>query len=169
MEILPKPFNGHADAGADLHEKDMNGMTVIHWAALAGRAETVKLLAARGADINAVDSFGYTPLLYAATVDFGDSRTASALLDAHADWKLADKNGKTGVGPFSRLSLHSRGPGKSRGGALICAFSIPQLANRRLADQSQWSAFSSFCCQARWHKLPRARCKIRLNRQILRI
>ena len=29
-----------------------------------------------------------------ATVDFGDARTASALLDAGADWRTADKGGK---------------------------------------------------------------------------
>jgi uncharacterized protein len=105
------------NAGADLHEKDMNGMTVIHWAALAGRAETVKLLVARGADVNAVDNFGYTPLLYAATVDFGDARTTSALLDARADWRIADKGGQTAWTqsvnfPYIRAVLEKAGAGK---------------------------------------------------------
>ena len=92
-------------------------MTVIHWAALAGRAEIVKLLAARGADVNAVDNFGYTPLLYTATVDFGDARTASALLDAGADWRTADKGGKNAWAhssnfPYIRTVLKKFGAGQ---------------------------------------------------------
>jgi ankyrin repeat protein len=81
--------------GADVHEKDRDGMTPLHWAAVDHRAEVAKTLVAAGADVNAVDRFGYTPLLYAATIDFGDADTVTALLAAGADPRVKDKEGKT--------------------------------------------------------------------------
>jgi ankyrin repeat protein len=101
-------------AGADLHERDPNGMTAIHWATLTDHPDTVKLLASRGAKVNSVDAFGYTPLLYASTIDFGDARTTSALLEAGADWSITDKLGKTpfahcGDYPYIRSALEKVG------------------------------------------------------------
>lgn len=81
--------------GADVHEKDQDKMTPLHWAAVDHRAEVAKALVAAGADVNAVDRFGYTPLLYAATLDFGDADTVTALLAAGADPRVKDKEGKT--------------------------------------------------------------------------
>jgi len=83
--------------GADVHEKDSDGMTALHWAVLAHHPEAVKVLLAKGADVNAVDRFGYTPLHYAATVDFGDAATVTALLQAGADPNIKDKDGKTAL------------------------------------------------------------------------
>jgi len=83
--------------GADIHERDNDGMTALHWAVVAHHPEAVKALLAAGADVNAVDHFGYTPLLYAATIDFGDSETATVLLQAGADPNLKDKKGKTAL------------------------------------------------------------------------
>jgi cytohesin len=57
----------------------------------------VKLLAAQGADLNAADRYGYTPLHYAAQVDFGDAETVKALLAAGADPNLKEKEGKTAL------------------------------------------------------------------------
>ena len=81
--------------GADIHERDNDGMTALHWAVVAHHPEALKALLAAGADVNAVDHFGYTPLLYAATIDFGDSETATALLQAGADPNIKDKKGIT--------------------------------------------------------------------------
>jgi len=81
--------------GADVHEKDQDSMTPLHWAAIDDHADVAKALIAAGADVNAVDRFGYTPLLYAATIDFGDADTVTALLAAGADPRVKDKEGKT--------------------------------------------------------------------------
>jgi ankyrin repeat protein len=83
--------------GADIHEKDNDGMTPLHWAVVANHSEAVKVLLAAGADVNAVDHFGYTPLLYAATIDFGDSQTATTLLKAGADPSIKGKKGETAL------------------------------------------------------------------------
>jgi ankyrin repeat protein len=60
---------------------------------VAHHTEAAQALLAGGADVNAVDRFGYTPLLYAATIDFGDAKTATALLRAGADPNVKDKAG----------------------------------------------------------------------------
>ena len=48
-------------------------MSALHWAALGNRVDVVKTLVASGAPLNQVDKHGFTPLMYAATVDFGDA------------------------------------------------------------------------------------------------
>jgi ankyrin repeat protein len=83
--------------GADIHEKDQDQMTALDWAVLANHRDAVETLLAGGADVNPVDRFGYTPLLYAASVDFGNAETATALLAAGADPKVKDKAGKTAL------------------------------------------------------------------------
>jgi len=100
--------------GANLNEKDQDGMTALHWAVLSHRPEAVEELLAAGADVNAVDHFGYTPLLYAATVDFGDSAIATALLKAGADPNVKDKEGKTALAhahevPYITAALEQAG------------------------------------------------------------
>ena len=84
-------------AGADVHEKDNDGMTALDWAVIAHHAGTLKALLAGGAaaHINDKDRFGYTPLLYASTVDFCDAEIVNILLKAGADPNIADHDGKT--------------------------------------------------------------------------
>lgn len=100
--------------GADVQEKDQDGMTALHWAVVANHAEAAQALLAGGADVNAVDRFGYTPLLYAATIDFGDAETETALLRAGADPNIKDKKGKTAFAqareyPYLRAALEKAG------------------------------------------------------------
>jgi ankyrin repeat protein len=100
--------------GADVHEKDVDSMTPLHWAVVAHHLEVVKALLAAGAEANAVDRFSYTPLLYAATIDFGDAETATALLQAGADPNAKDKNGRTALSqarefPYLRAALERAG------------------------------------------------------------
>jgi len=100
--------------GADIHERDNDGMTALHWAVVAHHPEAVKALLAAGADVNAVDHFGYTPLLYAATIDFGDSQTATTLLMAGADPNIKDKKGATALAhareyPYISAALEQAG------------------------------------------------------------
>jgi ankyrin repeat protein len=93
----PEIIHALLKGGANVHEKDTDGMTALHWAVLDHHPEAVKALLAGGADVNAVDRFGYTPLQYAATVDFGDAATVTALLQAGADPNVKDKQGKTAI------------------------------------------------------------------------
>ena len=100
--------------GADIHEKDNDGMTALHWAAVAHRPAVVKTLLAAGADVNAVDHFGYTPVHYAATIDFGDSATATELLAGGADPNIKDKKGKSALAdareyPYTSAALEHAG------------------------------------------------------------
>ena len=53
------------DGGADVNEKDENGVTPLHEAAWHGRKEIAELLLAKGADVNAKDDGGLTPLDWA--------------------------------------------------------------------------------------------------------
>ena len=46
-------------------------------------------------DINASDDAGFTPLMYAATINFGDTATLSALLAAGADRTIKNRSGQT--------------------------------------------------------------------------
>lgn len=100
--------------GGSVKEKDLDGMTALHWAVVSHRSDLVKALLAAGAEVNAVDRYGYTPLLYAATIDFGDCETATMLLQAGADPGIQTKDGKTPLAqardyPYIRAALEKAG------------------------------------------------------------
>ena len=57
-----------ADPGI-VQDADESGMTLLHFAAASGKADTVKLLLDNGADVNVADDGGETPLDYAEEVD----------------------------------------------------------------------------------------------------
>jgi hypothetical protein len=86
-------LGGHLDAGDDL-ESRLQGYTPLHLAILYGQASAALELIARGADINALDPQGESPLTLAAisnTLDDASSaRVARALLErgtsVHGPW-----------------------------------------------------------------------------------
>ena len=89
-------------------------MTALHWSVIAHHADVAKTLLEAGADAGAVDRFGYTPLLYAASIDFGDADTATVLLQAGADPGAKDQKGETAVShardiPYTRAALEKAG------------------------------------------------------------
>eukprot|EP01032_Pedospumella_encystans_P014073 gene14073-16182_t len=64
----------------NLHYKDWDGDTALHWASIGGHLESVNVLLQYGADIHAVDSGGMTPLQGAA--NFGHINVVQRLLEA---------------------------------------------------------------------------------------
>ena len=69
--------------------------TALHFAARDGRPEIVKLLLENGAEVDAQDCFGDTPL-WRAVVNFrGDNKTIHVLLSFGADKNIPNKSGVT--------------------------------------------------------------------------
>lgn len=95
------------DAGARVDQPDAEGLTALQWAVLANRAEIAELLLDRGADVNHVDQHGMTALLYAASIDFGDSRIVDLLLARGARRDARTPEGLTAL-DLARKYRHTR-------------------------------------------------------------
>jgi ankyrin repeat protein len=95
------------EAGADAGLEASAGINLMHWAAITNRAALIPILAEAHVPVNAMDDNGYTPLMYAATIDFGDTDVVKALLKAGADKKIRNSEGRT---PFAQAQhyKHSR-------------------------------------------------------------
>jgi len=68
-------FSGQLDVvkelcyhGANKHLTDKGGSTVLHWATDSGNRQLVEWLLDNGADLNAADMNGWTPLLKMCTI-----------------------------------------------------------------------------------------------------
>ncbi len=85
------------DAGLAVDTVDADGLTLLDWAVISNRLNAARLLISRGAKIDAVDKKGMTPLLYAASIDFGDSRMLDLLLQSKANRAARTKEGLTAV------------------------------------------------------------------------
>jgi len=57
----------------------------------------IPALVEAGVPLNATDNFGYTPLMYAATIDFGGTGAVKALLHAGADPAIRNREGRTAL------------------------------------------------------------------------
>ena len=80
------------------------GLTPFHLAALTGDGVALTVAVVRGADPNATDDYGWTPLHFAALAGrWGDSsaNTISDLVDAGADLNAMDRHGMTPLGLVS--------------------------------------------------------------------
>jgi ankyrin repeat protein len=91
------------DGGGDASGVDRTGINLLHWAAITNRAAVIPVLANAGVPVNALDDAGFTPLMYAATVDQGDQGTLEALLRAGADTTLRNDQGRTPLQQAQRL------------------------------------------------------------------
>jgi len=83
------------DAGGNVNLTESSGVNLLHWATITNRATVIPVLVKAGVELNAVDDFGYTPLMYAATLDEGDTETLKALLAAGADRSIRNGEGRT--------------------------------------------------------------------------
>ena len=83
--------------GANPNEVDDDGISLLGWATINNRLDTAQALLARGAKVNHVDKFGMAPLLYAASIDFGDTAMMEKLIAAGADLNAKNKQGLTAL------------------------------------------------------------------------
>jgi ankyrin repeat protein len=94
------------EAGADANIVEGSGINLLHWATIANRPDVIPVLAAAHVAINDQDDNGFTPLMYAATIDFGDTNVLKALLNGGADKKIVNREGRTPLAQ-ARLFGHS--------------------------------------------------------------
>jgi ankyrin repeat protein len=83
------------EIGAPVDEPDGADTTPLERAVLANELDIARLLIAHGANVNHVGRNGMTPLLYAASIDFGDAGMIDLLLKAGAKVDVANREGKT--------------------------------------------------------------------------
>lgn len=85
------------DMGVLADEPERSGITLLDRAVLGNQVEMAQLLIAHGADVNRADRIGFTPLLYAASIDFGDSAMIDLLLKSGARADVRTKDGLTAL------------------------------------------------------------------------
>jgi len=85
------------------HIGTLIGRTALMHAASGGSKDIVQLLLSSGADVNAVDQLGRTPLMYAAkgkAVELDDEsclECVKLLLENHADPEIMDSSGMSAL------------------------------------------------------------------------
>jgi ankyrin repeat protein len=79
--------------GADVHARDADGTTALHWAVYNDDADLVQRLLKARADVSAVNDYGASPLRQAATV--ADPVVIKALLKAGANANETNAEGET--------------------------------------------------------------------------
>ena len=82
-------------AGASARGTEVTGINLLHWAVIADRPNMIPILVKAGVPVNATDENGYTPLMYAATIDFGHTKSIEALLAAGGDAKIRNGEGRS--------------------------------------------------------------------------
>ena len=85
------------ELGTPLEFADGNGITMLGRAALNNEVAMAKALIDRGANVNVVDKQGMTPLLWAASMDFGDPAMIELLLKSGANVDAKNKDGLTAL------------------------------------------------------------------------
>lgn len=101
---------GHADvaqaliaAGGETDGIDGSGINLMHWATITNRASLIAVLKDAKVPLNETDTAGFTPLMYAATIDFGETKTLEALLSAGADAGIKNLDGLTPLQQAEKL------------------------------------------------------------------
>jgi ankyrin repeat protein len=83
--------------GADVGITESSGINLLHWATITNRPAVIPILVKAGVPLNDLDDFGYTPLMYAATIDFGDTAVLKELLKAGADRNIRNESRRTAL------------------------------------------------------------------------
>jgi ankyrin repeat protein len=95
--------------GSNPNEVDGDGISALGWATINNHANVAQVLLAHGAEVNHLDNFAMTPLLYAASIDFGNTTVMEKLMAAGANLKLMNKQGQTAID----LTKNYHYPGKT--------------------------------------------------------
>ncbi len=82
-----------AQPGINVHAKDQDGFTAMHWAAWSGMPYCTLLLAEAGMDINAQENNGFTPLMLASMR--GNNEVVKMLLSYGARTDIRNNEGRT--------------------------------------------------------------------------
>ncbi len=85
------------DLGTPVEFADGNGITMLSRAVLNHEVDMARLLIERGANVNSTDKLGMTPLLWAASSSFGDTRMIDLLLKSGARADARNKEGLTAL------------------------------------------------------------------------
>jgi ankyrin repeat protein len=85
------------ELGAPVDFADGNQITMLSRSVLNHELELAKMLIARGANVNATDKLGMTPLLWAASSDFGDPAMVELLLKSGAKADAKNRDGRTAL------------------------------------------------------------------------
>jgi ankyrin repeat protein len=85
------------DSGVNPKLTESSGINLLHWAAIANRPQIIPILASAGVSVNAQDEHGFTPLMYAATIDFGDTAVLQAILKAGGDPTIPNQDGRNAI------------------------------------------------------------------------
>jgi len=91
-------------AGARVNERDDEGQTPLYWAVERGREDVVRTLLEKGADINAVDACGMSPLIRACAqcCVHVNTRMVKLLIENGAAVESKDADGMTALHHASR-------------------------------------------------------------------
>jgi ankyrin repeat protein len=81
--------------GTPVDFADGNGITMLGRSVLNNEVEMAKMLIERGANVNVGDKLGMTPLLWAASSNFGDAEMIELLLKSGAKTDARNKDGLT--------------------------------------------------------------------------
>ncbi len=85
------------DLGAKVDEPDGSDTTPLERAVMGNQLEIARVLLKHGANVNHVGRTGMTPLLYAASIDFGDSAMVDLLLKSGAHRTAVTRDGATAL------------------------------------------------------------------------
>ncbi len=85
------------DLGTPIEFADGNGITMLGRSALNNEVAMARWLIERGANVNVVDKLGMTPLLWAASMDFGDPAMIELLLKSGARADARTRDGLTAL------------------------------------------------------------------------
>lgn len=90
-------------AGVNVSFAESSGVNLLHWAVITNRASVVPVLVEAGVPIDDVDGFDYTPLMYAVTLDQGETDTLEAVLRARPNRAVRNDKGRTALQQARRL------------------------------------------------------------------